>query len=183
MNWPKCLVNIKQGLDRPVTVTLPGIWFSLEAFVIICNAHKLFILYYIMYFNSVIQWNHIIIIINWPILIASLKWSVVTHTRNLCSAFNPSKCTHTVSSEQTHTHSSEHTPGAVGSHLCCGARGAVGGSVSCSRAAQSWYWGWRERCTFTPPTYNSCWTWDSNRDLRVTSPTLNPLGHDCPSFI
>ncbi len=25
-----------------------------------------------------------------------------------------------------HTHSSEHTPGAVGSHLCCGARGAVG---------------------------------------------------------
>ncbi len=22
--------------------------------------------------------------------------------------------------------------------------------------------GGRERCTFTPPTYNSCWTWDSN---------------------
>ncbi len=36
----------------------------------------------------------------------------------------------------------EHTPGAVGSHLCCGARGAVGGSVPCSRAPQSWYWGW-----------------------------------------
>ncbi len=61
----------------------------------------------------------------------------------------------------THTHH-EHTPGAVGSHLCCGARGAVGGSVSCSRAPQSWYWGWRECCTFTPPTYNSCRTWDSN---------------------
>ncbi len=30
---------------------------------------------------------------------------MVTHTRNWCSAFNPSKCTHTaVSSEQTHTH-------------------------------------------------------------------------------
>ncbi len=28
----------------------------------------------------------------------------------------------------------EHTPGAVGSHLCCGARGAVGGLVPCSRA-------------------------------------------------
>ncbi|GAA6083699.1 uncharacterized [Tachysurus ichikawai] len=26
----------------------------------------------------------------------------------------------------------------VGSHLCCGARGAVGGSVPCSRAPQSW---------------------------------------------
>ncbi len=68
------------------------------------------------------------------------KWhdirpSMVTHTRNLCSAFNPSK---------VHTHSSEHTHGAVGSHLCCGARGAVGGSVPCSRAPQSWYWGWRE---------------------------------------
>uniref|UniRef100_A0A672NBY8 Palmitoyltransferase n=1 Tax=Sinocyclocheilus grahami TaxID=75366 RepID=A0A672NBY8_SINGR len=50
----------------------------------------------------------------------------------------------------------EHTPGAVGSHLCCGARGAVGGSVPCSRAPQSWYLRWRERCTFTPPTSNSC---------------------------
>ncbi len=29
---------------------------------------------------------------------------MVTHTRNWCSAFNPSKCTHTaVSSEHTHT--------------------------------------------------------------------------------
>ncbi|MCJ8733910.1 hypothetical protein PDJAM_G00229220, partial [Pangasius djambal] len=36
--------------------------------------------------------------------------STVTHTRNLCSAFNPSKCTHT----HTLTHR-EHTPGAVGS--------------------------------------------------------------------
>ncbi len=33
--------------------------------------------------------------------------SMVTHTRNLSSAFNPPKC----------THSSEHTPGAVGSHV------------------------------------------------------------------
>ncbi len=80
----------------------------------------------------------------------------VTHTRNLCSAFNPSKCTH------THTHR-EHTPGTVGSYLCCSAQGAVGGSVPCSRVSpQSWYWGWRERCTFTPPTYNLCRAWDSN---------------------
>ncbi len=35
---------------------------------------------------------------------------------------------------QVHTHSSEHKPGAVGSHLCCSARVAVGGSVPCSRA-------------------------------------------------
>ncbi len=42
--------------------------------------------------------------------------SIVTRTRNLCSAFNPSKCTHTaVSSEQTHTHTHTHTHRAVGS--------------------------------------------------------------------
>ncbi len=70
-----------------------------------------------------------------------------------------------------HTHSSEHTPGAVGSQ-CCGARGAVGGSVSCSRTPQSWYWGWRERCTFTPPTYNSCRPETRTRNLWITSPTL-----------
>ncbi len=84
------------------------------------------------------------------------------------------KCTHTA--VNTHTHRG-HTPGAVGSHLCCGAWGAVGGSVSCSRAPQSWYWGWRERCTFTPPTYNSCRTWDSNSqpfDYESHSLTIRP---------
>ncbi len=67
---------------------------------------------------------------------SDIRPSMVTHTRNLCSAFDPSKV-HTHSSEHTHR---EHTPGAVGSHLCCGARGAVGGSVPCSRVSpQSWY--------------------------------------------
>ncbi len=41
----------------------------------------------------------------------NIRPSMVTHTRNACSAFNPFT---------VHTHSSEHTPGAVGSHLCCG---------------------------------------------------------------
>ncbi len=67
---------------------------------------------------------------------SDLKQNMVTHTRNSCSAFtHPSAHTH--SSEHTHTVNPtqlEHTPGAVGSHLCCGARGAVGGSVPCSRA-------------------------------------------------
>ncbi len=101
--------------------------------------------------------------------------SMVTHTRNLCSAFIPSKVrthTHTHTQQWTHTHR-EHTPGAVGRHLCCGARGAVGGSVPCSRAPQSWYWGWRERCIFTPPTYNPCRTWDSKPQ---------PLGYESNSL-
>ncbi len=39
---------------------------------------------------------------------------MVTHTRNSCSAFNPSKV-HTHSSEHTHTVNTQ--PGAVGSHF------------------------------------------------------------------
>ncbi len=31
----------------------------------------------------------------------------------------------------------------------------------------------RKRCTFTPPTYNSCWTWDSNSQ---------PLGYESDSL-
>ncbi len=51
----------------------------------------------------------------------------------------------------------------------CGARGAVGGSVPCSRVSpQSWYWRWREHLLFTPPTDNPCRTWESN---------LQPLGY------
>ncbi len=48
--------------------------------------------------------------------------------------------THTWSSgyTHTHTHTHTHTPGAVGSRRC-GVRGAVGGSVPCSRVSpQSW---------------------------------------------
>ncbi len=72
----------------------------------------------------------------------------------------------------THTH----TPGAVGSH-CSSARGAVGGSVPCSRAPQSWYWRWRECCSFTIPTFNPCRTWDLNPqplDYKSDSLTIRP---------
>ncbi len=99
---------------------------------------------------------------------------MVTHTRNWSSAFNSSKCTHTaVSSEHTHC---EHAPGAVGSH-CSSARGAIGGSVPCSRVPQSWYWRWRECCSFTIPTFNPCRTWDLNPqplDYKSDSLTIRP---------
>ncbi len=55
-----------------------------------------------------------------------------------------------------------------------GARGAVGGSVPCSRVSpQSWYWRWREHLLFTPPTDNPCRTWESN---------LQPLGYKSNSL-
>ncbi len=60
---------------------------------------------------------------------------------------------------------------------CYSARGAVGGSVSCSRTPQSWYWRRRERWLFTPPTYNPCRTWDSNPqplDYESDSLTIRP---------
>ncbi len=44
----------------------------------------------------------------------------------------------------------------------------------------SWYWGWRERCTFTPPIYNSCRPETWTRNLSITSPILQPLDHDLP---
>ncbi len=83
---------------------------------------------------------------------------------------------HTHTHTHTHTHRG-HTPGAVGSHFCCGAQGAVGGSLPCSRAPQLWYWGWRQCWLFTPPTYNPCQTWDSNPqplDYKSDSLTIRP---------
>ncbi len=49
---------------------------------------------------------------------------------------------------------------------------AVGGLVPCSRAPQSWYWGWREHCTYTPPTYNSCRPETRTQNILITSPIL-----------
>ncbi len=101
------------------------------------------------------------------------KWgdirpSIVTHTRNLCSAFNPSKVhTHTHTAVNTHT---------VNTHLeqwaACGARGAVEGLVSCSRAPQSWYWGWRERAVDSLPPQSLL-----NRDSNS-----QPLHHESDSL-
>ncbi len=78
--------------------------------------------------------------------------------------------THTWSSGNTHTHTHTHThaPGAVGSQRC-GARGAVGGSVPCSRVSlQSW----------TIPAGA-----ENPQDPASPSPALYPLGHDCTSII
>ncbi len=51
----------------------------------------------------------------------------------------------------THTHR-EHTPGAVGSHLCCGARGAVGGlGEPCSRAPRHGIEGGESAVQSLPP--------------------------------
>ncbi len=101
--------------------------------------------------------------VTWP--------SMVTHTRNVCSAFIPSK---------VHTHSSEHT------HTPWTHTRSSGQPFMLWRPGSSWVFGAllkgtsvvvlkveRERWTFTPPTYNSCRTWDSNS---------RPLGYESDSL-
>ncbi len=98
--------------------------------------------------------------------------SMVTHTWNLCSAFNPYKCTHTVVNihlEQWAANAA--APGeqlgvrclAQGSHLSRGIEGGESAGYS------------------LPPPTIPAGPDTRTHDLRVTSPTLYPLGHDCPS--
>ncbi len=56
---------------------------------------------------------------------------------------------------------------------CYSARGAVGGSVPCSRTPQSWYW----RRILPPPTIPAG-PEIRTHNLLLTSPTRYPLGHD-----
>ncbi len=77
---------------------------------------------------------------------------------------HPRAHTHTPGAADTHTHTHTHT----WSSQRCGARGAVGGSVPCSRVSlQSW----------TIPAGAE------NPQPQITSPALYPLGHDCTSII
>ncbi len=103
------------------------------------------------------------VIIQICVLINHINMPPHTHTHTWSSGHTHH--THTHLEQWTHTHT--HTPGAVGSQRC-GVRGAVGGSVPCSRVSpQSW----------TIPAGAE------NPQLQITSPALYPLGHDCPSII
>ncbi len=84
----------------------------------------------------------------------SVRWCVATHT--LCSAFNPSKCTHTaVSSEQRHSHTHPEKRAANVS----ASREQLGVQCLAQGSPQSWYW---ESWLFTPTTDSPGQTWDSN---------------------
>ncbi len=72
---------------------------------------------------------------------------------------------HTQQWTHTHTQSS-------GQPFMLPCRGAVGGSVPCSRAPKSWYWGWRKCWTFTPPPTIPAGPETQTRNLLLTSPTL-----------
>ncbi len=102
------------------------------------------------------------------------------HTRNLCSAFKLSKCTHTQTQLWTHT-SWTHTQSS--------------GQLMLQHPGSSWGFGAllkgltsvvvlkveRKHWLFTPPPPPTITARPETRtcNLRVTSPTLYPLGHDC----
>ncbi len=111
----------------------------------------------------------------WYVKWNDIRPSMVTHTLNLCSALTHPKCTHTHSSEHTHTHTvNTHPeqwaadPAAPGEQLGvqCLAQGHL------SRGIEG-----EESAVHSPPTYNSCQTWDSNSqplDYESDSLTIRP---------
>ncbi len=100
--------------------------------------------------------------------------SMVTHTRNLCSAFNPSKCTHTV----VNIHLEQWAANAAAPEEQLGVRSLAQGS-HLSRGIE----GGESAGYSLPPTTIPAGPGTRTHDLRVTSPTLYPLGHDCPIYI
>ncbi len=86
---------------------------------------------------------------------------MVTHTLNSCSAF-----THT----SAHTHSSEYTH-TLNAHpdqweAIMGSSWRFGALL---KGTSSWFWMWRERCTFTPLTDNPCRNETRTRNLSIMS--------------
>ncbi len=106
-----------------------------------------------------------------------VMWHTMTHTRNLCSAFYPSN---------VHTHSSEHTH-TVNTHTQWTHTRSSGQPFMLRHPGSSWGFGAllkgltsvvvlkEERALYihSPPTYNSCRTWDSNSQ---------PLGYESDSL-
>ncbi len=95
--------------------------------------------------------------------------SMVTHTRNLSSAFNPSKCT--LTAVNTHLEQWAAILRRPGSSWGIGALLKGLTSVMVLKV---------ERALVIHSTDNPCRTWNRTGNLWVTSPTLYPLGHDCP---
>ncbi len=93
---------------------------------------------------------------------------MVIHTRNLCSAFNPSKCTHIA----VNTHPEQWAANAVAPGEQLGVRCLAQVSRGIEGGESTGY-------SLPPPTIPAG-PETQNHDLRVTSPTLYPLGDDCP---
>ncbi len=97
--------------------------------------------------------------------------SMVTHTQNLCSAFNPSKCTHT---HTVNTHPEQRAANAAVSGEQLGVRCLAQGHISRGND------GVESAVHSLPPPTITAGPETRTRDLWDTGPTLYPLGHDCP---
>ncbi len=89
-------------------------------------------------------------------------------------------------SAHTHTEVNTHTPWShtqsSGQPFMLRRPGSSWGFGALLEGTSSWYWGWRERSTFTISTYNSCRPETRTHNLSIMSPTL-PLGHDFPKSL
>ncbi len=92
--------------------------------------------------------------------VKKVKWRVASHTRNLCSAFNPSKCTHTAGNTHCGQPMLRHP----------GSSWGLGALLKVERAL----------VIHSPPQTIPAGPETQTCDLRVTNPTLYPLGHNCP---
>ncbi len=95
---------------------------------------------------------------------------MVTHTQNLCAAFNPSKV-HTQQWTHTHTHTHTHT---VNTLRHWGSIWGFGAVFKCTSVV---FWLWRELCTFTAPQLQFLPVQDSNSqtfDYESNSLTIRP---------
>ncbi len=127
--------------------------------------------------TSLVRWKNFKLLIHLAFFLSEwvrVKWRLaVTHTRNLCSAFNPSKCTaHT--QQWKHTHPVQWETNAVAPGEQLGVRCLAQGS-HLSRGIEG---GESAGYSLPPPTIPAG-PETRTRDLQVTSPTLYPLGHDC----
>ncbi len=121
------------------------------------------------------HWNWWFVAIFYNIDYPTEKVKVTWHTAKYGNPY--SELVLCIYPSKVHTHSSEHThtwthTRSSGQPFMLRRQGSSWGSVPCSRAPQSWYWGWRERWLFTPLTYNPAGPETRTRNLWITSPTL-----------
>ncbi len=108
-------------------------------------------------------------------MVLKWKWRKATHTWNSWSVF-----THPSAHTQQWTHTPWTHTRSSGQPLMLRGPGNSYGFGVLLKGTSLWYWRWRERCTFTPPTDNPCRTETRTHNLWITSLTLLPLGHDFP---
>ncbi len=139
--------------------------------------------YYVMEYKKSVMWTEFKVRIAyyfisykfWYFLrIVKVTWHTATYLEFVFCIY-PSKCTHTAVNTNTHTHTWSSGQPLMGAAFILWRPGSSWGFGALLKGTSSWYWRWRECCTFTPPTDNPCWTETWTHNLSIMSPTLYQL--------